>query len=196
MKRLLTVLALVATTSVPVFAQEGPPPGPMGPPPGAAAPASPSPQQIAAMQQFRSRMEQIHLQAREQMLASLTPAHRAAVANVIGQSAVSANPNPDAVASQIDAILSQGEKNGVLSAESNARASSRSLMESMHAQMEANAPADVRARMQQRDASRGPDKNRTAERTPDAGRSLLRLAEFGHGAEPPGPGGFRGPRGM
>jgi hypothetical protein len=177
MKFLIPALALVATVSLPAFAQEAPD----------ATSARPSTQQMEAMQKLHEQMRQLHDQARLQMLGSLSPAHRAAVANIIGQLAIAPNPNRRAAAAQIDALLSNGEKQSVLTAEAGERTNTRSLMESARAQMEASATPDERAKMQARDqqrASRMAAMQNRPQRTPDAGMTLLRIA----GGGPGGPG--------
>jgi hypothetical protein len=187
MKFLIPALALVATVSLPAFAQEAPD----------ATSARPSTQQMEAMQKLHEQMRQIHDQARLQMLGSLSPAHRAAIANIIGQLAIAPNPNRRAAAAQIDALLSNGEKQSVLTAEAGERTNSRSLMESAHAQIEASATPEERAKMQARDqerASRMAAMQNRPQRTPDAGMTLLRMAGGGPGG--PGERGDMGARRM
>ncbi len=187
MKFLIPALALVATVSLPAFAQEAPD----------ATSARPSTQQMEAMQKLHEQMRQIHDQARLQMLGSLSPAHRAAIANIIGQLAIAPNPNRRAAAAQIDALLSNGEKQSVLTAEAGERTNSRSLMESAHAQIEASARPEERAKMQARDqerASRMAAMQNRPQRTPDAGMTLLRMAGGGPGG--PGERGDMGARRM
>jgi hypothetical protein len=182
MKFLIPALALVATVSMPAFAQEAPD----------ATSARPSTQQMEAMQKLHEQMRQLHDQARLQMLGSLSAAHRTAIANIIGQLAIAPNPNRRAAAAQIDALLSNGEKQSVLTAEANERTNSRSMMESARAQFEASATPEERAKMQARDqerATRMAQRQNRPQRTPDAGMTLLRIA----GGGPAGPGGPGGP---
>ena len=200
MKFLLPTLVLVAGVSLPAFAQEAPAPDAAMRPPADTAMARPSAQQMEAMQKVREQMRQIHTNARLQMLGSLTPAHRAALANIIGQLAIAPNPNRKAAEAQIDALLSNSEKSSVLNAEASARTNSRSLMESARTQFEATLSADDRAKMQARDAARqqrmaqGQTRGREfGAETPDAGRSLLRVSSAGGGLEGgPGEGGRGG----
>ena len=193
MKNLTSSFVLIAAlTATPAFAQQAPAP-PDSPP-------TPSAQMMSAMRQVHDEMRQIKLAARAQMLGSLTPAHRTQLANLLGQYAIASNPDPRVAAAQIDAFLSPGEKNAVLATQANARTRERALMQSARQQMEASAPADVKARMAARDAKRdamgGPSGMRP-EPTPDAGRALLHLAGgegsgmHGHGEW--GPGGPGGP---
>ncbi len=182
MKFWFPTLALVATVSLPALAQEAPTPGDM-PRPGDATMARPSTQQMEAMRALHTQMRQIHEQSRLTALGALTPAHRVALANIIGQLAIAPNPNRRAAEMQIDALLSPNEKNAVLSAEANERTGARSLMESARAQMEAAATPDERAKMQARDAARAQreaeGRQRMTAMTPDAGRTLLRYAAGG-----------------
>jgi hypothetical protein len=62
---------------------------------------------MAEFQAVHQKMEQIHAQGRAQLLAALSPAHKAALANYIGQMAVATNPNPEVTARQIDALRDQ-----------------------------------------------------------------------------------------
>jgi Spy/CpxP family protein refolding chaperone len=169
MKRigLLTLAFLLAPVAV--FAQDAPPPGP---PPAAGAPG---PQRFAEMRQDRQQIEQLHAQARTQMLAALSPAHRAALANIVGQLAVSPNPDPRAAAQQLDALLSTGEKQSILNIETQAHAQMRTLMQAARARMEASLTPDQRAQMDSR-ATQRQDRPHEANRQPDAGRALLMTA--------------------
>ncbi len=173
MRILLTSLALASAMAVPAFAEETQPAAPPG---SGAAWSGPSAQQMAAMRQLHDRMRQMHERARAQMLSALTPAHREAISGIIGRNAVASNPDPAAAAAQIDALLGANEKSAVISVAQNLRASTRSLMQSARVQMEAQMPADVRARMQQHEAAHIAERAREGSaRQPDAGRILLHL---------------------
>jgi len=141
---------------------------------------------FAAMQQMHAQMEQIHQQARSQILGALTPAHRALLANVVGQLAVAPNPDRAAAARALDAALTQNEARAILAASSAARTQSHALMESARAQFEASLPADQRARMQQHMEVRpegqepGSGKRETLQqRESDPGEQLLDIATGG-----------------
>ncbi len=184
MKFWFPALALVATVSLPALAQEAP---------DATTATRPSTQQMEAMQKLHEQMRQLHDQARLQMLGSLSPAHRAAIANIIGQLAIAPNPNRRAAEAQIDALLSNGEKQSVLNVEATERTNSRTMMQSMRSQFEASATPEERAKMQERDARRQARGTQNRPQiTPDAGRTLLRMAAGG--GEPGGPGGMGGHR--
>lgn len=96
----------------------------------AAAPAAaqmhPMPQMSPAQMQ---QMRQMHEQLRTQVLGYLTPAHKALLAQVVGDLATTANPNYDAAASRLDAALSPAEKKNILGAASE-----------MHTRMQAMSP--------------------------------------------------------
>jgi len=124
---------------------------------------------MAQFQQFHQKMEQLHVQARSQMLAALTPAHREALANIIGHQAIAQNPDPEAAARQINALLSPGEAQSVLRIHDATRAQAESLMQSMRSQMQHSMPPGA------------PDHPKMMEHSMphDAGHILLMLA--GHG---------------
>jgi hypothetical protein len=188
MKRSIIIFCLaLAAGPAPVFAQQTAPPD--GPPP---AFASPNPQMIAAMRQSRVQMQQLRQQVRSRMLASLTPAHRTAFANLVSQLALSVEPNPRAAATQLDAILAPAEKQSVLTLAAAERTSMEAIMQQTRAAVEATLSADQRARMAQREAKMEAFRSShpRAAHAADPGMILLRtLASFGpeHG--------FGGPRG-
>ena len=151
---------------------------------------------FAAMQQMHAQMKQIHLQARQQILAALSPAHRALLANIAGQLAIAPNPDREAAARALDAALSPNEARAVLGIESSARTQSDSLMEAARAQFEATLTPDQRAEMAQRMSAheQGEPRMQRTQHTPDAGRTLLELAtgrgdrpEMGFGPQGPPP---------
>lgn len=155
MKKLLSIISLVALLSPAVALADEP---------NEAAEAP----HAAMFQQLHQKMAQIHTQARTQILASLTPAHKAAFANIVGQLAISANPDPAAAARQLDAMLSPGEKQAILRAHDAARTQARSLMEAAHQQMSSSMPSTVHVRSM--------PKENEAQEAPDAGRILLMMA--------------------
>jgi len=180
MKRIgILALALALTPSIALAQQNPPPPGPDG----MSGPG------FAAMRQTHEQIAQLRKQARLQMLASLSPAHRALVANVIGQLAISSNPDPRAAAQLIDRSLSPGEARSVLTVEEQARTQMRSMMQAARTQFEASLTPDQRAQMEQREQKHAQFAGQHRQHTPDAGRSLLR-ATMGFG------GGHEGGRGM
>jgi Spy/CpxP family protein refolding chaperone len=166
-------------------AQEAPPDGP----PGAAAPAAagtPNPERFAEMRETRAQLDAIREQARYQMLAALTTAHRTQLATIVGGLAIAPKPDVATAAKQIDASLSAREARAILTIESNQRTSSRALMESERAKFEATLDPAERAKMEARHhpMGAGPRANRPA---PDAGFILLHAAlpAEGHREGPP-----------
>lgn len=91
-------------------------------------------------QQFHQREEQLHQQFRAQILGSLSADQRNQAANVIGQLAISSNPDPRAAAAQLDGILSQGQKQSILNAHNTFRSQSKALHEQMLRQMRSSMP--------------------------------------------------------
>lgn len=132
---------------------------------------TPNPAMRQMFQQTRSRMEGIRRAERTQVLGALTPAHRALLANIAGELTTSVAPDYDAAAKRLDAALTPSESQGVIRAAQDARTKARSLMENMRSQFPAppNAGGFERAHGQ----NGGPWNGRN--RTPDAGRMLLRL---------------------
>jgi hypothetical protein len=162
MKNILAIalLGAMAATAVPVFAQEAPP--------------TPNPQMRQQFQQMRSQMKQIHDAERAQMLNALTPQHKSLLATVVGRIATSVNPDVNGAARQLDAALSSGEKQAVVSAAQTARSKERALFETMRSQMPSPPPGAHVHRVYAEGFGEG-------RRTPDAGRLLLRLAAPGPG---------------
>jgi len=111
-------------------------------------------QQQAAMQQLRAQFEQSRLQTRVRLLAALTPAHRTAVANIVGQLALTSNPNPRAAAQALDAVLAPAEKQSILNIAAVERANRQTFMLQERAVFESTMTADQRAQMAQRQAKR------------------------------------------
>jgi Spy/CpxP family protein refolding chaperone len=135
---------------------------------------------MAAMQQSHAQMKQIHEQARLQMLSALSPAHRALLANVVGQLAISPNPDRAAAAAALDRALTQTEGRTILAAEANERTQTQALMEAQRAQFEASLTPAQRAAMSERFAGRPHVLGAQRVETADPGRTLLDLA-LGHG---------------
>lgn len=146
MKQVLTIAFAAALAAMPVasFAQAGP---------GA-------PNISRDFEQLHTQMQQIHNAERAQILAALTPAHKALVASVIGQLAISATPDYEAAAKRLDAALSGAERQGILNAAQTARTRSMAIMQSANPDRMAGEPVRT---MQQ----------------PDAGHILLGLAGGG-----------------
>jgi hypothetical protein len=188
----------LALSILPVAALADDTSGPPGPPP-----SPPTAAQRQAMLQtftkFRQQEEHLHAQMRTQMLASLTATHRAAIANLIGQLAISTNPQPETVARQIDALLSQGEQQRILAAHASYRQQTEALHQQMRAQLASEFPAMAQRAAKMRD-DHGQMSGQWSENHQehnDAGSVLLRtlarpddkmMIVMGHGMGGPGPG--------
>jgi hypothetical protein len=192
MKRLVAILSLGLLLSPSLaFAQESPAqPAP--------ARSTPNAQMRTLMEQARTQMVQIHAQARNQMLGSLSPAHRTAVANVVGQLAIAQNPNPALAARQIDAVLTQAEGQSILRTHAAAKAQMLTLRTQMRAQFESSLTPDQRAQMEAHRAQlaqQHPGGMNARPSSTDPGTILLRAlspAGAGHWMHG-GPGGHGGP---
>ena len=90
---------------------------------------------------IHTQEEALYKQYRAQVLNSLTPIHRNAVASLIGQLAISANPDKSVTAKQIDVLLSGSERNAILSAHTNFKAQSKKLHEEAFQELSKYLPA-------------------------------------------------------
>jgi hypothetical protein len=160
MKKLLSIISLVALIGPAVALADEP---------GATAQSAQAGSRPAMFEQVHQKMQQIHTQARSQILAALTPAHKAALANIVGQLAIAPNPDVDAAARQLDSLLSTGEKQAVVRIHNEARTQMHSVMQAVHQQMAASMPPGEHA-LQIKEHSE------TAAAAPDAGHILLHLA--------------------
>ena len=109
-----------------------------------APPAMTDQQRQAMFSEFKAIHTQeaaLHKQYRTQVLNSITPIHRQAVAGLIGQLAISTNPNKSATAKQIDVLLSGAERNAIVSAHNNFIAQSKKLHEQAMQEMQKYLPA-------------------------------------------------------
>lgn len=192
MKKVLLALSL-ALTMIPVAALADDSNTPGAPP---ALTAAQRQAMFKTFQTFHQQEEQLHQQMRTQVLASMTPAHRSAVAGVIGQLAVAPNPNPKLAAQQLDALLSQGEQQRILAAHSAFRTQSKTLHDQMRAQLKSELPAGMPGSGHSEHANR-PGMPERSEHATDAGTLLLKVLspksmdmEMGHhmwGGGPPPP---------
>ncbi|HKE37199.1 MAG TPA: hypothetical protein VKB39_07200 [Candidatus Baltobacteraceae bacterium] len=128
-------------------------------------------------QAFHQREEQLHQQFRAQILGSLSVDQRNSAANVIGQLAVSTNPDPKAAAAQLDSMLSQGQKQQILNAHNTFRAQSKTLHEQMFRQMRNEMPGG--GPMGEHPGMK--DMMQHQEMQPDAGMILLHVLGGGFG---------------
>lgn len=127
-KRILTLALALSVLPLTALAQDANNAGPPGP----------TPEQRQAMQQTFQQMEQLHQQMRTQMLSTVSQVHLRAIASEIGYLAISANPDPQATAKRIDAILSPGERSRIISEHQNFM----SQMMQLHQQMRSQMPTD------------------------------------------------------
>jgi hypothetical protein len=88
------------------------------------------------MRQFGTQEDQLRQQMRGQILETLSAVHRRAVAAEIGNLVVSPNPDPDATAKRIDAILSPGERERIIQAHQAFATQSMQLHEQMKTQIQ------------------------------------------------------------
>lgn len=93
------------------------------------------------MRTFRSQEKQLHQRMRAQLLSSITPIHRTAIANIVGSLAIAPQPNRQQAALQIDRLLSPAERNAVVSARNAFLAQSKTLHQQMMVRMRSLIPA-------------------------------------------------------
>ncbi|HEY3674372.1 MAG TPA: hypothetical protein VGK84_00110 [Candidatus Tumulicola sp.] len=126
----------------------------------------------AALAPFFKEEEQLRKDFRSKALSALSSSHRTTIGNIIGSLAVSSNPDPRAAAQRIDAVLSQSERQSILSARDSFEQSSRAVRERMRAQMA----------QQMNTAMPSPPPHPMRTPSNDAGRVLMMaLSPFGSG---------------
>jgi hypothetical protein len=161
MKRLF--LALTLAIAMPAVATAQQDPGP---------PNTPSPAMRAQMRADMQQMVKLHQQFRAQVLGALSPAHRQLLASVVGNLAVSENPDWRAAAKRIDGALSPSESSAILNAEKQMRDQVKSLME----QFRKNHPEAMARPAGPAGAGAWQHRGQRKPHTPDAGEILLGLA--------------------
>lgn len=183
MRKLLVLFALLAAVPALVFAQAQPPaPGPSG--------APWTRLDFGAMRASMQQQEALHKQMRAKILGVLTPAHRNLLASLVGQLAISANPDPRAVIQKLDAALSSGEKQAILNAAQSFMTQERAFHQQMMAKFRAANPNMPSPRPM-------PSGGERMHRTPDAGALLFMVAtgeRHGHRMMGPRGGFMRRPR--
>ena len=127
---LAIALALVALPAAALADPNGSAPAP--------SPLSPAQRQaiFSQIQAARQKEMQMHQQLRSQILDALSPGHRTAVADAIGQMVISPSPDPAATAKQIDGVLSSAEQQRILSLHSTFVSQSQALMQQLHDQLQ------------------------------------------------------------
>ncbi len=97
---------------------------------------------------MRALHQQLRTQTRERMLAALSPAHRNAVAALVGQLAIAPNPDRALAASQIDATLAPSERQAIQRIDAAALADASEVARQMEAQIVAALTPEQRAAME------------------------------------------------
>ncbi len=196
----LTVLALtMVALAGPAKADPGPASGSAALPPAAqgtgtapvatAAPAFPVPEpaQAQAMLQTFERVRvqerQLQAQARAQMLAALSPAHRALVATLVGQLAVAPNPDQVATARQLDAMLSPSEQQAILRVNAGALAQGQTLAQQMQSQFVSQMTPEQRSAMERHFAQMKSDLEKRL--TPEQRSAMQREGAYWKTMTPP-----------
>ena len=82
---------------------------------------------LAASIGYSEKQRALMETSRAKLFAAVTPAHRKAVAQIIGELAMSSTPDANAAAKQIDAVLSPQEKSAVIAADRAERAREATL---------------------------------------------------------------------
>jgi hypothetical protein len=118
-------------------------------------------------QQFAQQEAQLHQQMRYQMLSAMSPVQRRAVGALIGELAVAPNPDPQAAAKRLDAMLSSGEQQRIIAAHTSFESQSRQLHEQMREQLQRVMPDAHGDMMKQR------PEHSMGQRQIDAGTLLL-----------------------
>lgn len=134
-----------------------------------------SPQAMATMKQMRAARSAL----KAKLFGSLSPAHRAYVASVIGNLAIAQKPDVKAASAQIDAMLTASEKTAIVNAHAAGMEQIETLGKQMHDQMRAQwraSGASPRPMPSQR-----PMRRMHKSHKPDAGMFLLQAARPGPG---------------
>lgn len=118
-----------------------------------AGPPALSQQQQAQLSQLRAQVKQNHVELRSRIIASLTPAQRTQFANIVGQLALTPNPDPRAAVQAVDNILTPAEKQSVLALASSERSSTKSIEQQERSVFESAMTPDQKAAMAQRKAA-------------------------------------------
>lgn len=99
------------------------------------------------MTQCHTQIEQLHIQARARILSEITPAHRALLSQLTGALATSPNPDKAAAVRQLNAALSPGEAQAVISTHAAAEQQMHAIMQSAHQKMQSMLTPQQRALM-------------------------------------------------
>jgi len=195
MRNFIPAMFAVAAISLPLgaFAE---PPAPMGPPPpgmvmgfgvdGANLTQSQRQQFGQIMEQTHQQMDQLQTQLRSKVLGSISPAHRQLLAQVVGNLAISPNPDWEAAARQLDSALSPSEAQTVLAAHQAGMQQMMSIMQSAHQRVQSLLTAQQRQQMTTMHGAGGPQAHAMfvhggSPGQITAGMILLHLSEAGGG---------------
>lgn len=153
MKKYLSAAVLAIALALPAGAIAGELPAPPFLGPEEAQSLHLTPQQQQQMSQAWSaahaRLQQLHTQGRAQILASLTPQQRSLLAQVVGNLAISPNPDEDAAAQQIQNSLTPQQAQRIIGLHSSLEQQAMGIMQSAHAQVESYLTPDQRQKIQQ-----------------------------------------------
>ena len=132
------------------------------------------------MAQTHQQLAQLHAQARAKVLAALSPAHRALLGQIVGSLAIAPNPDPDAAVKQLNATLSPGEAQAIVSTHAAAEQQMHALMTAAHQRFQAILTPQQRAQLpaeheRSMGGSHGTETREVAQLT--AGEILLHLAQ-------------------
>jgi hypothetical protein len=170
MKKFIVPALFAASLLSPALAFADEPNAPMAPPG--------MEKHAAVFEQVHTKMEALHRQARAQILATLSPAHKALLAQVVGELAISPNPDPAAAARRLNAALTPGESQAIVRTAAQVHTQMRAMMEAARAEIERSMPADetTTTTTKHTEVRVGGPPNEPK----DAGSILLMLANSGH----------------
>ena len=169
MRSFLLTLALVGLTApVAALAQDAT----GGPPPSSWA------QHSAVFEQAHQQIERLHEQARAQMLAALSPAHKQLVAQIAGQLAVAPNPDFPAAVRKLDASLTPAEQQSVLRTHEAFKQQMHSVMEQAFKSLPQDQQQQIQAHMQEHHQGMGSNGHQRPQLTAGA---LLLMPSHGGG---------------
>jgi hypothetical protein len=187
MNKVTLLLAAALTLPTAALAQSAPPtPAVVTPAVPATAPAMPD---MAKMKADMAKMQAAQKAARAKILAALTPAHKAYFANLVGQLAIAANPDPKAAVAKLDSVLTASEKSKIVAVQTGLM---KSMMAAHHSMMAVRLIKDDDGTTTTTtqtggpgDMAMGPGPGHTHKRhAPDAGRILFEMSGGG-GMHPP-----------
>jgi hypothetical protein len=147
--------------------------------------SSQNPAASQAFAQVHARIDQLHAQARVSALNALTPAHRNLLAQVVGQLAISPNPDVASAARVLDTNLGPSEGQALVSISTSLRQQTQQLMATARQQMINSLPPGSQPTHKVRPMGVGLSQTQN-----DPGLILLHLTIFSIGHS--GPGHFGG----